>query len=91
MTSTSGASTGATIKDVPALHIRNVPEATVLALKRRATLHQVSMQQELLAILERAAAESVEAVLPRRIELHLVDTGRTEDFDRVDFYGEDER
>lgn len=90
MKGTSPASTGATIEDVPALHIRNVPEATMLALKRRAHLHQVSMQQELLAILEQAAAEPVEAVLPRRIDLHLANTGRTEPFDRADIYRDDE-
>lgn len=91
MTRRPAGSTGATIEDVPALHIRNVPEGTVLALKRRAHLHQVSMQQELLAILERAAAEPVEAVLPRRIDLVMASTGRTEPFDRADFYGDDER
>ena len=91
MTTRAGAGVGASIEDVPALHIRNVPEATMVALERRARLHQVSMQQELLTILEQAAAEPVEAVLPRKIELHTVDSGHTEDFERADFYGDDER
>lgn len=79
------------MNDVPALHIRDVPEDTVAALKRRAALHGCSVQQELRDILERAAAEPVHAVLPRRLELRTVTTGCEEAFDRSTFYGEDER
>lgn len=79
------------MRDVPALHIRDVSEETVAALKRRAALHGRSVQQELRDILDRAAAEPVHAVLPRRLELSTVTTGREETFDRSTFYGEGER
>ena len=59
--------------------------------KRRAALHGRSVQQELRDILDRAAAEPVHAVLPRRLELRTVTTGRAKAFDRSTFYGEDER
>jgi len=38
------------------LLIRRVPEAIVRSLKRRAVLHRRSLQQELVAVLESAAA-----------------------------------
>lgn len=76
---------------MPALHIRDVPDDTVSALKRRAALHGRSVQAELREILERAAAESVPAKLPRGISLLTVATGRTGAFDRAGFYGDDER
>lgn len=42
---------------MPALRIRDVPEETVAALKRRAQRHGHSVQQELRAVLARAVAE----------------------------------
>ena len=48
-------------------------------------------EAEVQEILKHAAAEPVEAVLPRRIDLHTVDSGHTGDFDRADFYGDDGR
>lgn len=44
---------------MPALHIRDVPDETVAALKERAVRHGVSMQRELRRVLEEAAAEPV--------------------------------
>jgi plasmid stability protein len=41
-----------------ALHIRDVPEHVVEALKRRAKLHHRSLQGELLVVLEEAAARA---------------------------------
>lgn len=76
---------------VPALHIRNLSRATLVALEHRAHLHQRSLEAEVQEILEQAAAEPHEPALPRRIDLISVNTGRTEPFDRADFYGDDER
>lgn len=75
---------------VPALHIRDVPEETVAAIKRRAALRGHSVQRELRELLERAAAEPLGEV-PRALGLRTVATGRTEAFDRADLYGDDER
>ncbi|TNC26403.1 FitA-like ribbon-helix-helix domain-containing protein [Amycolatopsis alkalitolerans] len=47
-----------------AIHIRHVPEATLSALRERAARHGRSMQQELLDILELAAAEPVPVQAP---------------------------
>ena len=76
---------------MPALHIRDVPEETVLALKRRAARHGHSVQQELREVLAKAAAEPASGSLPRRFALHTVATGRSESFDRAQFYDDDER
>ena len=75
---------------MPALHIRDVPEDTVAAIKRRAARHGHSVQQELREVLAKAAAEPVGGA-PRRLELRTVATGRTDAFDRADFYDDDER
>lgn len=45
---------------MPALHIRDVPDETVAAIKRRAARHGRSVQQELRDVLEKVAAEPVE-------------------------------
>lgn len=49
------------------------------------------MQQELRDVLARAASEPAEDSPPRVLRLHTTMTGRTEAFDRNDFYGDDER
>lgn len=76
---------------MPALHIRDVPEETVAAIKRRAARHGRSVQQELREVLEAVAAQPVSGGRPRPLKLTTVETGRTEPFDRADFYGDDER
>lgn len=76
---------------MPALHIRDVPEETVAALKRRAARHGQSVQQELREVLAKAASEPVAGPRPRRLALRTVATGRTESFDRDDFYDDDGR
>lgn len=75
---------------MPALHIRDVPEETVAAIKRRAARHGRSVQQELREVLAKAAAEPAAGARPRRLDLRTVATGRTAPFDRADFY-DDER
>lgn len=76
---------------MPALHIRDVPEETVAAIKRRAVRRGHSMQQELRELLGKAAAEPVAGARPRALDLRTVDTGGRASFDRADFYGDDER
>jgi plasmid stability protein len=76
---------------MPALHIRDVPEETVAAIKRRAARHGHSVQQELREVLEKVAAEPVPGGRPRRLSLRTVATGHVEAFDRDDFYDDDGR
>lgn len=76
---------------VPALHIRDVPEETVAAIKRRAARRGHSVQQELREVLQKAAAEAAHGARPRRLTLRTVTTGRSEGFDRSDFYDDDGR
>jgi plasmid stability protein len=76
---------------VPALHIRDVPEETVAAIKRRAARHGRSVQQELREVLEKVAAEPVAGGRPRRLSLRTVSTGQVGSFERADFYGDEER
>lgn len=74
-----------------AIHIRDVPEETIAALKRRAVRRGHSMQRELREILAKAAAEPIAGEPPRQIRLREVATGRPDPFDRAEFYGDDER
>ena len=76
---------------MPALHIRDVPEETLAAIKRRAARRGHSVQQELRQVLEQIAAEPLPGPRPRRLALRTVVTGRSEPFDRTHFYGDDER
>lgn len=76
---------------MPALHIRDVPEETVAAIKRRAARRGHSVQQELREVLELAAAEPVTGVRRRRLSLRTVESGHVQAFDRSDFYDDDER
>lgn len=76
---------------MPALHIRDVPEETVAALKRRAARRGHSVQQELREVLERVAAEPIDGARPRPLSLRTVSSGHTGTFDRTDFYDDDDR
>lgn len=80
-----------------AVHIRDVPEPTLNALRERARRHGHSMQQELRDILEAAAAapEAPRALPPIEDELVLVDRAAPGPIDstwrREDIYGDDGR
>ncbi|MPY96568.1 MAG: Arc family DNA-binding protein [Actinophytocola sp.] len=76
---------------MPAIHIRNVPEPTLAALRERAARHGRSMQQELLDILENAAAESAPAQPPRPIQLATTRTSVTATWRREDIYDDEGR
>lgn len=43
---------------MPAIHVREIPDETLAALKRRAAAHHRSLQMELREILDRAALEA---------------------------------
>jgi len=76
---------------MPAIHVRNVPEATVSALRERAERHGRSMQQEVLEILENAAAEPVPTQAPAPIQLATTRTSVTATWRREDIYGDEGR
>lgn len=76
---------------MPAVHIRDVPEETLAAIKRRAARRGHSVQQELREALETLAGEPIPGPRPHALRLHTVRTGRSDSFDREDFYGADER
>lgn len=80
----------ATMGIMPAVHIRDVPEETLAAIKRRAARRGHSVQQELREALETLAAEPVPGARPRALRLHTVATGRSDNFDRADFYDADD-
>jgi plasmid stability protein len=54
---------------MPAIHVRNVPESLIIALRERAARRGCSMQQDILEILRAAAAEPVagEELPPMRL------------------------
>jgi plasmid stability protein len=70
-----------------AFNIRNVPEPVAAALRERASRHGRSLQQELLAILELAAAEPA-AGSPELspIQLATVRTGGSSTWRREEIY-----
>jgi plasmid stability protein len=76
---------------MPALNVRNVPERVVVALKERAARRGRSLQQELIAILEEAAARIPRA--PRRPPLKLVTvkTKSRSSWRRDEIYGDEGR
>lgn len=73
-----------------ALHIRDVPEDTVAALKARAERHGRSMQAELVEILNEEAAKPLPRRRRRPLRLKTVRTGRAEPFGRDEIYADDD-
>jgi plasmid stability protein len=76
---------------MPAIHVRNVSESPIAALRERAARRGHSMQQEILEILESAAAESTAGEAPKPIELVTVEVGGTGTWRRDEIYGDDGR
>jgi len=75
-----------------ALNIRNVPEPVAAALRERASRHGHSLQQELLSILESAAAEPASpTTAPPPVRLKTVRTGGTSTWSREEIYGNEGR
>jgi plasmid stability protein len=71
-----------------ALHIRNVPEPVVTALRERAAAHGQSMQQEIRQILEAAATAPPPREAPEPVRLSTVRTTADSRWDREEIYGE---
>ncbi|WP_373280142.1 FitA-like ribbon-helix-helix domain-containing protein [Piscicoccus intestinalis] len=63
---------------MPALHIRDVPPATVASLRERARREGVSMQAVLRRILNEAAAESSRRDVVEPLRLHTAHTTQSE-------------
>lgn len=76
---------------MPALHIRDVPEPTVAAIKERAARRGHSVQRELREALERLAVEPLPSRRRRPLQLTTVTTGNTGTWDREEIYGDDGR
>jgi plasmid stability protein len=76
---------------VPAIHIRNVPEAMLSALRERAEAHGRSMQQEVLAILDAATVEPIPRQAPSPIQLVTVRTSSSTTWRREDIYDDEGR
>ena len=75
-----------------AFNVRNVPGPVASALRERASRHGHSLQQELLQILEAAAAEPVtDLPPPPPISLHTVHSGTTSTWSRESIYDDDGR
>lgn len=75
---------------MPAIHVRNVPEWTITALRERAEARGRSMQQELLEILQ-TAAESIPRPAPSPIQLVTAHTGTRTTWRREEVYGDEGR
>jgi hypothetical protein len=75
-----------------AFNVRNVPGPVASALRERASRHGHSLQQELLLILETAAAEpATDLAPPPPIPLHTVRAGGTSTWPRESIYDENDR
>jgi plasmid stability protein len=74
-----------------ALHVRNVPESVIAALRERAARRGHSMQQELLRILEAAAVEEEQLEELPPIRLVTVETDGRSTWRREDIYGDEGR
>lgn len=71
-----------------AIHVRNVPESVVAALRERALRHGQSMQQEIRQILEQAAAGQPPPGVIEPVRLHTVRTDGTSTWRREEMYGD---
>ena len=76
---------------MPAIHVRNVSERTLAALRERAARHGRSMQQEVLAILETAATEVPPTEPPAPIDLVTVSTAGGSTWRREEIYDDEGR
>lgn len=74
-----------------ALHVRDVPDETIAALRERAAAHGRSMQQEIREILQAAADEPVARHALEPIDLVTVTTGEQGTWTREEMYGDEGR
>jgi plasmid stability protein len=71
-----------------AVHIRNVPESVVTALRERAARHGQSMQQEIRQILEAAASAPAPRQARAAVGLTTVRTAGASSWRREEIYGD---
>jgi plasmid stability protein len=78
---------------MPALHVRDLDDALIAALKERARRNHRSLQGELRSILEAAALEGhpSRARSKRRLNLRTVSVGSAPSFSRDVIYENDDR
>ncbi len=74
-----------------AIHVRDVPEHVVAALKRRARANHRSLQGEVLAALEEAARRAPPPEPPAPLSLVVSDVETTGTWSREELYGDDAR
>lgn len=82
---------------MPAVHVRDLDDAVIDALKRRAAAHRRSLQGELRSILEEAARRGLpagggdEPARRPRLRLRTVRIGGKATWSREEIYGDDGR
>lgn len=75
---------------MPSLHIRDLDDHLLAALKARAARQHRSVQGEVKALLEAAIRNEDTPDEPRRIVVHTVAVGGTGNFSRAEIYGDDD-
>ena len=76
---------------MPAIHIRDVPEDVLEALKRRAASNERSLQGELRHILATIARQEPAGAAMPPIQLHFSDAQPETSWSREEIYGDDAR
>jgi plasmid stability protein len=76
---------------MPAIHIRDVPEEVLEALKQRARRHHRSLQGELLQLLKQAAVEDGDETVLPPLQLSIVEGPEQPDWSREGIYDSDGR
>lgn len=76
---------------MPAIHVRNVSETTIAAIKERAVRHKWSMQQEIRRLLDAAAAEPIEPEQLPPLRLVIGHSGGKSTWSRDEIYDDDGR
>lgn len=76
---------------MPALHVRDLDDAVIDALKERAAANRRSLQGELKSILEGAAQMSAKGTRRRKLRLKTVSVGGRRSFSRDEIYEDDGR
>lgn len=76
---------------MPAVHIPNVPDEVLNALKRRAARHERSLQKELRHILSSVAVEDRSSTPLTPISLNLAKSAPNATWRREEIYGDDGR
>ncbi|MGD2114098.1 MAG: hypothetical protein PVG07_03535 [Acidobacteriota bacterium] len=76
---------------MPAIHVRDIPDDVLDALKRRAARHERSLQRELRHLLSTIAREEPPAEPLPPLELKLSDASPTSSWRREEIYEDDGR